>query len=133
MCCISLNIHVLQSLLTYKIFIIKIPKKFLYIFLVLNAVFINAYHIILVQDDISAKTIPIWLYHTVGTTGLVGMLFMQKRGSQRPIRRYIVTVGKCALTSDTLPQLRHWYYRLNLYHEDFIICLQKVLTLIWIA
>ena len=36
----------------------------LFIFLVLNAVFITVYHVKSVQDDISAKTVPIWLHHT---------------------------------------------------------------------
>ena len=33
--------------------------------LVLNAVFIAAYHVKVVQDEISTKTAPIWLHHTV--------------------------------------------------------------------
>ena len=39
--CISLNIHSLLSLLTFKNFIINIPIDSLFIFLVLNAVFIT--------------------------------------------------------------------------------------------
>ena len=49
MCCISSNMDILQSLFKFKIFIIKIPKKFPSILLVLNAV----------QDDIFGKTAPI--------------------------------------------------------------------------
>ena len=33
--------------------------------LVLNAVFITVYHVKAFQDDISAKTVPIWLLYTV--------------------------------------------------------------------
>ena len=61
MCCISLNMHILRALSKFKISIIKIPKDSLYIFLVLNAVFITVYHIKAVQDNISAKSIPIGL------------------------------------------------------------------------
>ena len=57
--------HILRALSKYKIFVIKITKDSLYIFLVLNAFFITVYHVKAVQDDISAKTIPIWLHHTV--------------------------------------------------------------------
>ena len=64
-CCISLNIYILQSLSKLKIFIIKIPKDFFFIFLVFNAVFITVYHDKAVRDDISAKSVPIWLLHTV--------------------------------------------------------------------
>ena len=48
-----------------KIFIVKIQRYLLFIFLVLNAVFITVYHFKAVQDDISAKSVPIWLHHTV--------------------------------------------------------------------
>ena len=54
--CISLNLNILQSVLNFKIFIIKIPKKFLFIFLVSTAVLILVCHIKAVQDDISLKT-----------------------------------------------------------------------------
>ena len=40
-----------------NIFIIK--KKLLFKFLVLNAVFVALYHVKAVQDDISAKTVPV--------------------------------------------------------------------------
>ena len=49
----------------FKIFIIKIPKDSLFTFLVLNVVFNPLYHVKAVQDDISAKAVPIWLQHTV--------------------------------------------------------------------
>ena len=65
MCSISLNMHVLESLLKFEIFIIKIPEDLLFIFLVLNAVFITVYQTTAVQD-ISWKTVPIWLHDTVG-------------------------------------------------------------------
>ena len=57
MCCIPLNMHILQSLLKFKIFIIKIPKDLLFIFFILNAHFITAYNVKAVQDDISAVPI----------------------------------------------------------------------------
>ena len=57
--------HILQSLLKSKIFTLKNPKDSRFIFLVLNAVFINALHVKAVQDDIYAITVPIWLRHTV--------------------------------------------------------------------
>ena len=47
--------------------IIKFPKHLLFIFLVLNAVFILICHVKTVKDDISAKTVPIWSHHTVQT------------------------------------------------------------------
>ena len=53
------NIHILQSLLKIKIFIIKIPTDLLFTCLVFNAVFIILYHVKAVQDDISAKSVPI--------------------------------------------------------------------------
>ena len=59
MCCISLNTHIIQSLFKFKIFIIKIPKDSPFILLVLNAVFINVYHVKAVQDDIPVKTVSI--------------------------------------------------------------------------
>ena len=37
-------------------------------FLVLNSVFITVYYVKAVQDNISAKTVPIWLQHTVQPT-----------------------------------------------------------------
>ena len=58
-CCISLNMHFLQFLSKFKIFLIKILKDSLVIFLLLNAVFITVHHVKVVQDDISAKTVPI--------------------------------------------------------------------------
>ena len=63
MCCIYLNMHILQSLLEFKISID--PKRFVFHFVVLNTVIITVYHVRTVQDDISAKTAPIWLHHTV--------------------------------------------------------------------
>ena len=45
--------------LKFKIFIIKIPKDLLCIYLFFYAVFITVYHFKAVQDDISAKTVPI--------------------------------------------------------------------------
>ena len=47
-----------------EIFMIKIQKYLLFIFLVLNAVFLTVYPVKAVQDDISAKTVPIRLHHT---------------------------------------------------------------------
>ena len=47
------------SLKKLKIFIIKIPKDSLFIFLVLHAVIVTFYHVKVVQDDISAKSVPI--------------------------------------------------------------------------
>ena len=44
--------------LNFKIFIIKIQKDSLLIFLVLNSVFITVYHVKAVQDDISVKLFP---------------------------------------------------------------------------
>ena len=45
MCRISLNMHILQSFLKLKIFLIKIPKDSLFIFLVLNTVCITVRHL----------------------------------------------------------------------------------------
>ena len=59
MCCISFNMNILQSLVKFKTCIIKIPKHSLFLFLALNVVFITVYHVKAVQDDISAKTVPI--------------------------------------------------------------------------
>ena len=42
-----------------------IPEDLIFIFLVWNASFIPMYYVKAFQDDISAKTIPIWLHHTV--------------------------------------------------------------------
>ena len=64
-CYISFNMHSPQSLLKYEIFIIKFPKYLLFIFLVLNPVFIPMCQDKTIQDDISAKTIRIWLHPTV--------------------------------------------------------------------
>ena len=47
------------TILNLKIFIIKISKASLFIFLVLNAVFINVYHVKAVHDDISEKNVLI--------------------------------------------------------------------------
>ena len=60
----SLNVHFLQLLLYFEIFIIKIPKYLLFIFFVSNAI-ILVWPVKAVQDYIFAKTIPIWLHHTV--------------------------------------------------------------------
>ena len=57
--CIYINVYILQSLQKFKISIIKFPKYLLFIFLVLNAVFISIYHLKAAQDDISARTVPI--------------------------------------------------------------------------
>ena len=46
-------------------FIIKIQKDSLFVHFVLNALFIIVYHVEAVQDDISAKTVPVWLHITV--------------------------------------------------------------------
>ena len=59
MCCISINMQILQSLLIFKIFIIKIAKDSLSMSLVLNSVFITVYHVKAVRDDISTKPVPI--------------------------------------------------------------------------
>ena len=59
LCFISLIMHFLQSFLKFKIFIIKILRYLLFILLVLNTVFIPVEHVKAVQDDISAKTVPI--------------------------------------------------------------------------
>ena len=56
-CCISLNMNFPQSLLKFKIFIIKFPKYLLLIFLALNAFFFPKCHVKTVQYDISVKTI----------------------------------------------------------------------------
>ena len=58
MCCISLNMQYLQSLLKFKIFKIKIPNDSLFIFLILNAFLITVYHFKAVQDDIFVKLFP---------------------------------------------------------------------------
>ena len=55
----TLNMHNLRALSKFKIFILNISKDLLYIFFILNAVFITVYHVKAVQDDISAKTISI--------------------------------------------------------------------------
>ena len=55
MSCISLNMHFLQSLLKLKIVIIKVRTHLLYIYLVLNVVFILRCIVKAVQDDISSK------------------------------------------------------------------------------
>ena len=68
MCCISLNKQIFLTLLNFKIFIIKIQKDLLFIFLVFHADFVTVYHVKAVQDDLSAKTVPIWLHHTVYKT-----------------------------------------------------------------
>ena len=75
MCCISLNMHSLIKIWnsTMEIFMIKIQKYLLFIFLVLNAVFLTVYPVKAVQDDISAKTVPIRLHQTVG----LGWSFMK--------------------------------------------------------
>ena len=57
--CISLNLHILLLLSKFKIFIIKILNDSLYIVLVFYAVFVTVYYVKAVQDDISAKTVPI--------------------------------------------------------------------------
>ena len=62
LCAVFLKIcimYILQLFLEFKIFIIKIPKNSLFIFLVFNAVFITVYHVKAAQDDISTKTVPI--------------------------------------------------------------------------
>ena len=59
MCCIYLNMNFLKSLLKFKIIVIKISKDSIFIFFVLNAVFIVLYHGKAVRDDISAETISI--------------------------------------------------------------------------
>ena len=51
--------HIFQSFIKFKIFIIKIPNDSLRKFLVLYAFFITVYHVRAVQDDISAKAVPI--------------------------------------------------------------------------
>ena len=78
MCYISLSTHT-QSLLTFKIFIIKIKKIDHDIFLVLNATSITLYHIKAIQDDISAKTVPVWLHHTVDKIVTGKILFDERR------------------------------------------------------
>ena len=65
MCCISLYMHIFQKPLKLKIFVIKMPKDLLFILMVLTAVFITVCRVKAVQDDISEKTIPISLHHTV--------------------------------------------------------------------
>ena len=44
-CCISLNMHFLQSLLEFEIFLIKVRKYLLLINLVLNAFFVPICHV----------------------------------------------------------------------------------------
>ena len=58
-CAVSLNTHFFQSLLNFKIFMIKIPKYLLFIFFVSNAVFIPICLVKAVRDDISTKATPI--------------------------------------------------------------------------
>ena len=43
----------------------KDPNWFVFIFLVLNTVFITVYHGKAVRDDIPLYVIPIWLHHTI--------------------------------------------------------------------
>ena len=60
MCCISLNMHFLQSISKFKIFKIKIPDiLFAYVVVILIC------HFRAIKDEISVKTVPIWLHHTV--------------------------------------------------------------------
>ena len=54
LCCYFFKYAFLQSPLKLKIFIIKTSKDSLYIFVTLNAVFFNVYHVKAAQDDISA-------------------------------------------------------------------------------
>ena len=58
MWCISLKMHILQALLQFKIFIIKILKDSLFTFLVLNAVFITVYHVKLSKTTSLQKLFP---------------------------------------------------------------------------
>ena len=59
MCCISLNMNFLQSVEKLKIFIIMIQKDLLFILSIKNVAFIPICHVKAVQDDISAKSVPI--------------------------------------------------------------------------
>ena len=45
---------------------------FLFLYSVYNAVFILICHVKAVQDDISAKTVPIWLHETVADLDVRG-------------------------------------------------------------
>ena len=56
---ILLNYAYFSITLQFKIFIIKIQRDSLFIFLVLNSVLITVYHVKAVRDDITAKTVPI--------------------------------------------------------------------------
>ena len=59
MCCISLNMHITQSLLIFKFFQKRSQMIWFSNVLSKNAVFITVYHVKDVQDDISAKVVPI--------------------------------------------------------------------------
>ena len=61
--------HILQSLLKKNLHN-KITKRLFVIFLVLNAVFITIYLVNAVQDDNSAKSVPIRLHLTVNPASL---------------------------------------------------------------
>ena len=64
-CYVLYYMHFPQLLLKSKIFIMKLPKYLLLIFLASNAFFTPKFHVKAVQDGISAKTGSIWLHHTV--------------------------------------------------------------------
>ena len=57
--------HIPELLLKFQIFMIKLPKYLPFKFLASNAFFSIIFHIKAAQDDISAKTVPISLHHTV--------------------------------------------------------------------
>ena len=56
-----------------KIIMIKVRKHLIFIYLVLNVVFVPRCLVKAVQDDISAKYVPIWLDHTVKDGGTVNI------------------------------------------------------------
>ena len=64
-CCMSLNMHFLQSLLNFKSSW-KSPKSVAFSFIWSKMLyFIPIWHVKAVHDKIYAKTVPIWLHHTV--------------------------------------------------------------------
>ena len=65
LCAVFLLICIIIIAYTLHILIVKLPKYLLSIFLALNAFFIHICYVKAVQDDISAKCVPIRLHDTV--------------------------------------------------------------------
>ena len=65
MCFITLKIHILLIHLKFKKFKIKFPKYSIFMFFLKCPLHHCVCNVKAVQEDIYAKTIPIWLHHTV--------------------------------------------------------------------